>query len=100
MAGDVVVVHRVLSERDLVFRDELAELAARRELSVHYIVGDHAAEEGRMLLSTVHLRELVPDIAERDVYVCGPPGMVEWMLPNVRRAGVARRRLHVERFAL
>jgi predicted ferric reductase len=100
MAGDLVVVHRVLSERDVVFRDELAELAARRELTVHYIVGDHAAEEGQGLLSTAHLLELVPDIAERDVYLCGPPGMVGWMLPNVRRAGVARRRLHVERFAL
>ena len=47
-----------------------------------------------------HLRELVPDIAEREVYLCGPPGMVRWMLANIRRAGVSRRRLNVERFAL
>jgi predicted ferric reductase len=100
MDGDLVVIHRVLADSDAVFRDELAELEARRGVVVHYIVGDHTAEEGRNLLSTAHLRELVPDIAERDVYVCGPPGMVAWMLPNIRRAGVARRRLHVERFAL
>jgi predicted ferric reductase len=98
--GDVVVIHRVLSDSDVVFRDELAELAARRGLEVHYVVGDHAAAEGHGLLTTAHLRELVPDIAERDVYVCGPPGMVAWMLPNIRRAGIPRRRLHVERFAL
>jgi ferredoxin-NADP reductase len=95
-----VVVHRVLSESDVVFRDELAELVSRRGLTVHYVVGDHAAREGHGLLTTAHLRELVPDIAERDVYVCGPPGMVAWMLPNIRRAGISRRRLHVERFAL
>ena len=100
MEGDLVVIHRVLSDADIVFRDELAELAARRRLVVHYIVGDHRSEESRNLLSTEHLRELVPDIAEREVYLCGPPGMVRWMLANVRRAGVSRRRLNVERFAL
>ena len=68
--------------------------------ALHYVVGDHAAAEGRDLLSPAHLRELVPDLAERDVYLCGPPGMVAAMPPNLRRAGVARRRLHVERFAL
>jgi predicted ferric reductase len=100
MGGDLVVIHRVLAEPDIVFRDELDELARRRGIVVHYIVGDHRADESRNLLSTTHLRELVPDISERDVYVCGPPGMVGWMLKNVRRAGVPRRQLHVERFAL
>ena len=98
--GDLIVIHRVLADDDAVFRAELAELAARRQLAIHYIVGDHTAEEGQGLLTTAHLRELVPDIAERDVYLSGPPGMVAWMLPHIRRAGVSRRRLHVERFAL
>ncbi len=98
--GDVVVVHRVVSEDDVVFADELAALAARSGLAVHYVVGDHASAEGRELLSSAHLRELVPDIAERDVYLCGPPAMIAAIRQNVRRAGVSRRRLHVERFAL
>jgi predicted ferric reductase len=100
MGGDLIVVHRVLSEGDIVFRDELAELAERRGFELHYLVGDHAAAEHRDLLSSDHLKELVPDIAERDVYVCGPPAMVSWLLENVRRTGVSRRRIHVERFAL
>ena len=100
MDGDLVVIHRVLTDADIVFRAELEQLAARRDLVVHYIVGDHRDEESRNLLSTEHLRELVPDIAERDVYLCGPPAMVRWMLTNIRRAGVSRRRLNVEQFAL
>ena len=39
-----------------------------------------------------HLRELVPDLAERDVYLCGPPAMVAAIEHDVRRAGVPRRR--------
>ena len=69
-------------------------------MSVRYVVGDHRSEEGRDLLTAAHLRELVPDLRERDVYLCGPPAMVAAIEKDVRRAGVPRRALHVERFAL
>jgi ferredoxin-NADP reductase len=100
MEGDLVVIHRALSDSDIVFRDEMTALAAKRGFELHYFVGDHAEAEHSELLSSEHLKELVPDIAERDIYVCGPPAMVSWLLENVRRAGVSRRRVHVERFAL
>jgi predicted ferric reductase len=95
-AADVVVVYRALADDDLVLRDELDELGH----TVHYVVGDHAAPGGERLLSPEHLTELVPDLAERDVYVCGPPGMTDAAVRNVRATGVTRRQIHVERFAL
>ena len=52
------------------------------------------------MLSPRHLRELVPDIAERQVYVCGPPAMAEALERNVRRADVPARFIHSEKFAL
>ncbi|HEX3055099.1 MAG TPA: hypothetical protein VHP82_03045, partial [Gaiellaceae bacterium] len=67
---------------------------------VHYVAGDHAAPGGEHLLSPEHLLELVPDLAERDVYVCGPPGMTDFAVRSVRAAGVPRRHIHVEKFAL
>jgi len=93
---DDVVVYRAIREDELVLRGELEELG----VAVHYVVGDHAAPGGDRLLSPDHLLELVPDIAERDVYLCGPPGMTDAVLRNVRAAGVPRRNVHVERFAL
>jgi ferredoxin-NADP reductase len=51
-------------------------------------------------LTPEHLLSLVPDVADRDVYVCGPPGMTEAAVRHVRDAGVARRRIRAERFAL
>jgi predicted ferric reductase len=94
-SGDVVV-YRALREDELVLRGELEELG----VDVHYVVGDHAAPGGERLLSPEHLLELVPDLAERDVYVCGPPGMTDAAVRNVRAAGARRRNIHVERFAL
>ena len=100
MEGDVVAIYRVINQDDVVFADELAELEQRRGVKVRYVVGDHATPEGRNLLSPEHLRELVPDLAERDVYLCGPPAMVEVTEQRLRDAGVPRRRLHIERFAI
>jgi predicted ferric reductase len=96
MGGDVVVVYRVVTDGEAIFRDELEQLGA----SVHYVVGDHRTNEGRRLLAPRHLLALVPDLAERDVYVCGPPAMTEVIERNLRRAGVQRRHVHSERFAL
>jgi predicted ferric reductase len=100
MDGDVVAIYRVINREDIVFADELAELEQRRGVKVRYVVGDHATPEGSNLLSPEHLRELVPDLAERDVYLCGPPAMTEVTERRLRHAGVPRRRLHVERFAI
>jgi predicted ferric reductase len=100
MGGQIIVLYRAVSDDDLVFRAELDRLAAERGIELHYIVGDHATEEGSRLLSPAHLRELVPDIEDRDIFVCGPPAMTEAAVRNVRAAGVRRRHIHAERFAL
>jgi predicted ferric reductase len=100
MDGDVQVLYRVASADDIVFSDELDRIAAAHGDRVDYVVGDHSTPEGRDLLSPTHLKELVPDIAERDVYICGPVAMVDSVIPNLRAAGVAPHHLHVERFAL
>jgi predicted ferric reductase len=100
MRGDVVVIYRVVAESDIVFRDELEQLARERGLTLHFVVGDHATPAGSRLLDAEHLRELVPDIRRRQVYVCGPPAMAEALERNVRRADVPARLIHTEKFAL
>jgi predicted ferric reductase len=100
LRGDVVALYRVVSQRDIVFAEELDGFVRDRGLTLHYVVGDHATAEGAALLSPEHLRALVPDLAERDVFLCGPPAMTERVEADLRRAGVRRRHLHVERFAL
>ena len=101
LRGDVTVLYRVVAESDLVLGDELDRPArsarASRSIPSSATTG---TTDARDLLTAPHLRELVPDVAERDVYLCGPPGLVDLVLGEVRRAGVPRRHVHVERFAL
>jgi predicted ferric reductase len=92
MPGDIAVVYRASREEDVILRAELDELAHRRGADLHYVVG--AAP-----LSAERLLELVPDLPERDVFVCGPPAMTDAMRDSLGRTGVPRRQVSVERFA-
>ncbi len=98
--GELMLIYRVIAESDLVLRDELEGLARERDAAVHYAIGDHRDPRNAGLLSSEHLRELVPEIAEGDVYLCGPPEMMRRTEESLRRAGVPHKQIHTERFAL
>jgi predicted ferric reductase len=93
LPGDIAVVYRAAREEDVILRGELDALARRRGAQLHYVLGEEP-------LSPEQLLELVPDIADRDVFVCGPPAMTEATRASLGRTGVPRRRVSVERFAL
>ena len=49
-------------------------------------------------LDADRLRALVPDIADRDVFVCGPTDMVDTARAALRAAGVPARQVASEAF--
>jgi predicted ferric reductase len=87
-----VVIRRASSEDQLVLRQEVAELVRNRKGTLHELVGSRA----EIQISPGRLQQLVPDLAQRDLYVCGPPGMVEDAVAAATAAGVPRRTLHYE----
>ena len=90
-----VVLLRASRSSDLVHADEIEQLVHARGGVVHHLIGsrDHV----RVDAST--LKALVPDIADRDVYVCGPDGLTEQTRRAASRAGVPAERVHHETFA-
>ena len=93
--GDIAVVYRAQRPDDLILREELDALAGARGAELHYVLGERDGE----LLSADHLRRLVPDIADRDVYVCGSPAMTAATRASLDRSGVPGRHIVTERFA-
>jgi predicted ferric reductase len=100
MPGNLVLVYRATHPEEIIFRDELEALARRRGIRLCYEVGSRRSAHGKQLLTSDHLTELIPDIAEREVYVCGSPAMTSFIEASVRSAGVARKHIHSEKFAL
>lgn len=45
-----------------------------------------------------NLRQLVPDVSERDVYLCAAPGLSRAVTAALSGAGVSRRHIHEEAF--
>jgi predicted ferric reductase len=95
--GELTLVYRASREDDVVFRRELELLADQRGANVHIITG-RRAELGGDPLSAAALRANIPDLANHDVYLCGPPGMTAAAKQALRAAGVPRRHLHHESF--
>ncbi|WP_326757449.1 ferredoxin reductase family protein [Streptomyces phaeochromogenes] len=96
--GDVVVLYRVRSEDDAVLVDEVRTLVEECGGQLHLLTGRRG--EGRSPFEQESLRALVPDIAVRDVYVCGPPAMTSAVLDSLRGLKVPRLQVHAERFGL
>ncbi|MFD1662902.1 ferric reductase-like transmembrane domain-containing protein [Streptomyces caeni] len=97
--GDVVVLYRVRSEADAVLLDEVRHLVALRGGRLHLFTG-RTGEDGVPPFGPSGLHRLVPDITERDVYVCGPPAMTTVVLSGLRDLRVPVRQVHAERFGL
>lgn len=94
---DVAMVYRASTTDDLVLRHEIDEIAARRGSAVHYLVGRRRHRHDP--LTADRLRRLVPDIRERDVYLCGPDPLVDTLRVELKRLGVPAAQLHSESFA-
>jgi ferredoxin-NADP reductase len=90
------VILRAARPEDLVLVSEVRELVARKRGSLHELVG----RREQASLTGQALRQLVPDLNRRDVYVCGPVGFVDDVARLARSLGVPDDAIHHEAFAL
>jgi ferredoxin-NADP reductase len=101
LTGPVVVLYRAATERDAVLLGELQNLAQSRGASLHLLTGrTGAGTPPNTPFAPERLAELVPDILDRDVYVCGPPAMTDAVLRSLRALRVPGSQVHAERFSL
>lgn len=96
--GEVHFLHQCRSEADIPARDELLALRqAGMQLQLVLSRPDahwqgHSGHLSRELLATV------PEIEERDVYLCGPSGFMQLAQGWLEALGVPAERLHHESF--
>jgi ferredoxin-NADP reductase/DMSO/TMAO reductase YedYZ heme-binding membrane subunit len=100
--GEAVLLHR-FTDRPL-FEHELHQLVLERGLHVLWLPG-HRRTRGSWLGDGIGpaddlaaLVYWVPDLAERDVYVCGPEEWIESVRRVTLAAGLPPDQLHIEKF--
>ena len=93
--GDVTHLHSAPTESDVMFRAELAALAA--DQPGYRLQVRETRKQGRLDLAS--LDQQVPDWRERQTWACGPEGMLAQAEKVWSAAGIGDR-LHLERFAV
>jgi ferredoxin-NADP reductase len=93
--ADVAVLLRASTPAELVLRAEVADEVARRRGRLLELVGSRE----QVRLDAAGLRALVPDLRDREVYLCGPEPLAHRLARQLGRAGVPQGQIHFEAFA-
>jgi predicted ferric reductase len=97
----LVLIYRASRWEDVVFKDEVEHLVRERRGTIHYLIGERGSVQLPVdPLSAQTIRRLVPDVANRDVFVCGPAAMMERLDEILQSIDVPEDQIHFERFAL
>ncbi|WP_193612475.1 ferredoxin reductase [Nocardioides lijunqiniae] len=88
--SDIVLLHSALSRSEVIFGRELRAYAAEGRVR---LVEMHTDVHG--MLDVHDLDSIVPDLAERTTYACGPVGLLDALEEHHTARGLP---LHIERF--
>lgn len=90
---DSVLLYGSRSPDDVVLKQEIDGLS-KQGLRTVYMYDRNGHIDGALI------KKQVPDYQERDVYLCGPPPMMEGIIRDLHGLGVKPEHLHYERFQL
>jgi predicted ferric reductase len=103
--GQATLVYRARHAEEVAFLAEIEWLARQRGVRLVPLIGPRAeasswlpAEYGDYTDADA-LRQIAPDIAHHDLYLCGPAAWTAAVRSAARAAGVPATHLHRERFA-
>jgi len=89
------------TREDIAFTDELE--ATERHLddfAVVHVLSNEEWEGETGFVDERIVRTYVDDVDRAQFFVCGPPVMMQKLIPTLREMGVPNARIHYERFAL
>lgn len=96
-----VMLYGNRSLSDTALMSELEPLAARIAMPIYNVLSDQKGYSGETgFIDKEKIARLVPDVAERDVFLCGPPPMMAGIKKALNELGVPAEQVHYERFAL
>lgn len=96
-----VLIYGNKKERDILFRDELAELPENVRIT-HVLSEPDEGWQGEtgFVTSEIIQRHAGESLAEADVFLCGPPAMMRKVRSALKDLGVDSSRIHYERFSM
>ncbi|MBI5655107.1 ferredoxin reductase family protein [Candidatus Uhrbacteria bacterium] len=101
LGKDITLLYACRDSATAAFKTELDDLAAKYSMRVHYIMSNDPAWRGEKgFVDQDKITRLVPDVLERDTYLCGPTPMMAAVRQTLESCGVPRSCIHFEKFSL
>jgi len=97
--NNLIIFYSNKTSKDIIFRKELDELSQKYHFPIHYIMSNeenYSGEKGR--IDKEKLMRLVPDLKDREVYICGPTSMMECLSEMLQELGLKTKHIHYEKF--
>jgi predicted ferric reductase len=98
---NVILLYANRTQNDIAFKKELDDLSSQYCFPVYHILSqqpDYPGEKGYIDKNLI--QHLVPDVSEREVYLCGPVPMMKKVVDDLVKLGVKRSLIHFEKFSL
>ncbi len=98
---DLTIIYSVKTQAEAILLSELKNIKSQRAFNLIEIYSaEKVAGSEFGMLDKVKLNSLVPDLKDRDVFLCGPPPMMNALKIAMQELGLPNKQLHWERFAL
>ena len=101
--GETTILLRASTQEEAYLWNEISELARKKGARLYTMVGRRAQSGPGWMPQAdasrgVTLRSVFPDLADSDLYICGPTAWLDLVENDARRAGIPEHQLHTERF--
>lgn len=107
---DVVLLYGNKTKQDIALKNELEDLASKYHVQIHHVLSNEKTENSTQLaessenvhygfITTELIQQVVPDFLEREVFVCGPPPMMNGLIKTLKQNNLPKSQLHFEKFA-
>jgi len=104
--GEVSIIYRVRNSNDAALISELKEIARRRGFYIHILEGSRKHPQSWFPAGVndefpdhERLVSLVPNVANADVYICGPSAFTKAVERSLTKTGTPLNQIHTEEFA-
>src|SRR5664279_580277 len=101
--GDATILLRASTPEETYHWDEIRAIAAAKGAACYVMVGHRPAHTSSWMSATdvdrgVTLAAVFPDLADSDIFLCGPTPWLDLVEADVRHAGIRPHQIHAERF--
>ncbi len=93
--ASATLLYRVASEASAPLKSELESLALEKDINLVFLAGTRADHP----MTLEYIQQFAPNIADSDIYVCGPHTFMDEVIRFAISAGVPTNRIHHESFA-